>query len=644
MMKRDLRRGVAAIGLLLLILGVGAVPTTAQTTGRSVTWQNYDVDLAIQPDASIVVTETQTIAFTGTYQQGYRLVPLDRTTGVTDVSVAEVVNGTPQQYHQGSGQPGTYSAQIGNDGLQVDWWFPPTSNALRTFVLRYTANSAIRIYDSGDQLQWRAIYADRAGPVGTGVVTVHLPADVAASSVQSAWYRYSTQGTLGALPVAAQGTLVDPRTVVFQVGQLPANEGAEVRVQFPHGLVAATAPAWQSGADRADWLAQSAAPIGNFLAVLLGLGILAGGGTFLLFLWISKGRDPAIGTVPPELQEPPSDLPAPLAGTLVDEVANEKEVVAALVDLGDRGMLSLADEQNPALAGSKSDVRIKLETSLDDQRLRNYERALLTALFGPKPKVPAEILLSNAKQQFTSSIPMIDARLYEAVTSEGLFVRNPETTRRVWWAVGSIIIIAGLALAVGVMVVLAGAVSLSWLPGTALLVLGVGVVLVAGAMPRRTPRGALEAARWRAFRTHLKRVSQDATPETALHARYLAYAVAFGVDQSFVRHMESVGTPPPRWYGQSSGGPGGVVFLPGGWYGGPWMGPHQGGMDTRSAPGGPGGVATAEAPNPQGWSDALAALLNAASEAMAHGGGSGGWSGGGFGGGGGGGGGSGGFR
>jgi uncharacterized membrane protein YgcG len=214
----------------------------------------------------------------------------------------------------------------------------------------------------------------------------------------------------------------------------------------------------------------------------------------------------------------------------------------------------------------------------------------------------------------------------------------------VWWAVGSVMILAGVALAVGVMVALAGAVPLGWLPGTALLVLGVAVVLVASAMPRRTPRGALEAARWRAFRTHLKRVSQSDTPETALHARYLAYAVAFGVDQSFVRHMESVGTPAPRWYGQAPRGPGGVVFLPGGWYGGPWMGPHGGHMDARGAPSAPGGVATAEAPNPQGWSDALAALLNAASEAMAHGGGSGGWSGGGFGGGGGGGGGSGGFR
>jgi Predicted membrane protein (DUF2207) len=144
--------------------------------------------------------------------------------------------------------------QVGTAGLQVDWWFPP-SNASRTFVLRYTASGALRIYDGGDQQQWRAIYADRAGVVNAGIVSIHLPADVAASSVESAWYRYSAQGTFGALPDAGQGTLLDARTVRFQVGQLPANQGAEVRVQFPHGLVAATPPAWQAGADRVDWVA-----------------------------------------------------------------------------------------------------------------------------------------------------------------------------------------------------------------------------------------------------------------------------------------------------------------------------------------------------------------------------------------------------
>ena len=440
---------------------------------------------------------------------------------------------------------------------------------------------------------------------------------------------------IGALPAVADGRQSDPRTVQFALGILPVRQGAEVRVQFPHGAISGPPPAWQAQADRADWLVQTVAPIGDFVSLLLTIGVLAGGGVFLFFLWFSNGRDPAVGSVPRRLEEPPSSLPAPVAGTLVDERASEKDAVAALVDLADRGIVRLVDEHNPQLVGSSSDVRITLEAPLDDARLRSYERVLLAALFG-LATVPAEVLLSNAKQQFQSSIPIIEARLSESVAREGLFAQNPQTTRRRWQAIGVVVMVGGLALSLVAGILLGAAMHIAWLPGIALMAIGGALLWIAGAMPRKTQQGALEAAKWRAFGAYLSEVSRAEKPGTALPPHFLAYAIAFGVDQSFVRHLESVGTPPPTWF--SSRGPGGVVFVPGGWYGGPWMGPRprDGGSPQPS-----GGVAAARrAPNPQGWSDALAALLNAASEAMAHGGGSGGWSGGGFGGGGG----SGGFR
>jgi uncharacterized membrane protein YgcG len=635
-------------GLLLVLLAAPGLTTSiaAQSAGRSVTWQRYDVDLDVQSNGSLVVTETQAITFNGIYQQGYRLVPLDRTTGVTDVSVDEVVNGRPVGYVRGTRQPNTYAATVGSDGLQIDWWFSPTpaSATTRTFDVRYTVSGAIRIYEAGDQLQWRAVYADRDGAVDAATVTVHLPNDAAADAVQSAWYRYQPGGTIGALPPVGPGTQLDARTTRFTLGPLAARQGAEVRVQFPHGLIAATPPAWQAQADRADWVQQSAGPIGTFLSLLLTLAIAAGGGTMLVLLWVSRGRDPAVGTVPRRLTEPPSDLPAPLAGTLVDEVASQREAVATLVDLGERGLLRVVDEQNPQLVGSQLDVRITLDAALDDPRLRPYERVLLVALFGPSPAHPAEVRLSGVKQQFALAIPTIEARLYEAVAQAGLFVTNPESTRRRYRAIGGALAGVGAVLAIGAAVLLGQVVAIGWLPGAALALVGLALVGVAGSMPRRTSRGALEAARWRAFGAYLAETAGAHQPATPLPPGYLPYAVAFGVDQSFVRHLESVGSQPPRWYGGWPGAPGPVVFMPGGWYGGPWMGPQAEGRDGSpdTQPGG--GVAAPAPPNPQGWSNALAALLTAASEAMAHGGGSGGWSGGGFGGGGGGGGGSGGFR
>ena len=109
--------------------------------------------------------------------------------------------------------------------------------------------------------------------------------------------------------------------------------------------------------------------------------------------------------MPLRLDQPPSDLPAPVAGTLVDEVASEREVVAALVDMADRALVDLTDVHNPQLVGSGTDVRINLRAGLDDARLRSYERALLGALFGPSPSVPSEVLLSSPSEASKRVMP-----------------------------------------------------------------------------------------------------------------------------------------------------------------------------------------------------------------------------------------------
>src|SRR5579859_1452680 len=281
-------RTAFAIVLLLVLASLAAtLPVLAQGTARSVAWQRFDVDLAVQSDGSVRVTETQAISFSGTYQQGYRLVPLDRTTGARDVSVAEIINGRSVPYARGTDQPNRYSSSIGTNGLQIDWWFAPTTNTVRTFEVGYLVTGGVRIYNTDDKLQWRAVYADRDGAIASSNVTVHLPEDVSASALKSAWYEFPANGAIGALPAVADGTQLDPRTVQFALRQLPARQGAEVRVQFPHGAIAGSAPAWQAQADRADWLVQTVAPIGDFVSLLLTLGVLAGGGVFLFFLWFS---------------------------------------------------------------------------------------------------------------------------------------------------------------------------------------------------------------------------------------------------------------------------------------------------------------------------------------------------------------------
>jgi Predicted membrane protein (DUF2207) len=633
--------------LVVLLLVVSTTPATLAQQ-RSVTWDRYDVALDIASDGSVAATETQTIRFQGTYQQGFRVIPTNRLDSIDNVTLSEISNGQTVGYRRSDAQAtNAYRTSSTDQGLRIDWWFAPTTDASRTFVISYRLRGALRIYDAGDQLQWKAIYADRPGPIAASTVTVHLPADVPADQLKTSFSRYTQDqdSQLGALPSNGSGQQVDPRTVRFDIGALSTGTGAETRVQFPHGLVSASPPAWQAAADRADWVQQTLAPIGAFVALLLTLGILAGGGVILFLTWYTRGRDPDAGSVPARLDQPPSDLPAPVAGTLVDGVADAQDAVATLVDLAQRGVLTMTDVDNPRLMGSAHDVKVALREAVDLPGVRPYERTLLAALFGQSAAPGAEALMSEVRGRFAASIPLLQQALHRAVADSGLFVANPEQVRARYRGLGWVLVGLGLVGAVLGALALGWAVGIAWLPGLALAIIGLACVRLARGMPRRTPAGALEAARWRAFRAHL---AEPRSTEVASHPDWLPYAVAFGTDRAFLRRLESIGAPPPAWYGHPAGSgwgvPGGVIVLPGG-FGGGGYGPHG----HRPAPGGQGSPDTGGwqgpgVPSPQGWSDVLAEVLNGASDALASGGGSGGWSGGGFGGGGGGGGGSGGFN
>jgi len=620
-----MRCRVALGVLLLVVLTSGAA--LAQTGQASVVWQRFDVDLTVRTDGSLAVAESQTISIRGSVQQGSRVIPLDHTSGISDVSVAEAVNGREQAYVSGSNSPGTFTTKRVTGGQEIDWWFAPGSDTARTFIVRYVAHDALRQYSSGDQVQWKAVFADRSGAVQAGDVSVHLPIDTGADA-PTALYLFTSQG--GPEREVGSATRLDPRTLRFALPPLPSGTGAEIRAQFPHGAITAQPPAWQADADRADWVQQNLAPVATFIALLLTLAIAVGGGVGVFMVWYSRGREPSVGSAPLVLDTPPSSLPAPLAGTLVDGSADLQDAVATLVDLAGRGVLTLAEEP-----GAPPDVRVTLRGPIDDPTLRLYERVLLTALFDRTAAIGEDILLSAARARFAAAVPVLEERLHAAVADEGLFVDNPEQVRRRYRAIGLAAVLGGVAIAV-----LAGA-FLGWisgavvLPGLALAVVGGVLMWIAPAMPRRTPGGALEATRWQAFRAHLADESRDAPVDP----QHLAYAVAFGIDRTFLRRLEDTATQAPDWYG-----PGPMLNRPGGWYGGPWIGGPRRHDDAPSSGGSGPTMSAPTVPSPQGWSDALSGLLTAASDALAHGGGSGRWSGGGWGGGGGGGGGSGGFH
>ena len=632
---RALTAALLALSVVLSLLV--PTPVAAQTATRSATALRFDVDLAIQPDGSLIVRETQEIAFSGgPFSKATRRIPMRRVTGLGNVRVD--IDG--QALRGGSGSPGTYSVSGPLQGTSsgeavIEYWFPQTFSARRTFVVEYTVRGAISFYDGGDQLRWNALAADRAYPVARSTITLRLPSSASGWQIDA----YPRSLLDPGQPRAAQGTIATWNAV-----NVPASQPLEIRAQWPHGLVAGTAPIWQEEVDREAWRRENLRPLLDVAFGTAGLVVPVAGLLAILVAWYARGRDPSVGAVPSELDEPPSDLSPALVGVVVDERADVHDVVATVLDLAARGALRITESAEQTPVGIRRDFQLVLADRA--VATHDFERLVLDSLFHGDEVVR----LSQVGDWFGSSVPQLQRSLHAAAHREGLFTGDPEVVRRRYQRLGSLL--TGVAVALGfVACSLAGEYTdvAGW-PFIGLLVVGMVLRFASGSMPRRTAAGTLEAARWRAYGRHLARLGPKAwnrgidseDDEAEAVERTLPYAVALGVDRAWVQKFIATGTRPPRWMQGPPvvvvGGPswGGPMGMPGGGYWGPGQSrsaPGRGGPSSEDLDSGGGGappVLGGDALNR--GSNSLADLLNAASEALSHGGGSG-WSGGGSGGG-----------
>jgi uncharacterized membrane protein YgcG len=624
------------LGLLLALILILGSWGLAQAQEKSLYWQRWDVDLDVQQNSDMLVEEVQEILFTsGTFRFGFRAIPLDRVERITDVQVFEIIDGVERPYTPGSTGEYGFTTSINDGELEITWYFPPTRDSTHTYIIRYRVEGGLRFYNDRVQVWWKAIPPDHNFPVRDSRVTVALPAAYSQDEVT-----YASYGASATSYYDGQGQ------VIFEAQSIPADQELEVRVEFPGDTVQGAVPAWQESFDRK----QAWGPVLSVIFGALGLMLLFGGPLAVYLLWYTRGRDRPVGLVAEYITEPPSDLPAGIVGTLVDEKADVKDIIASIVDLARRGALRMEEEKKEGFLGigSGSDFIFHLEDA--SKATWSYEKTLIKRIFGKHETRR----LSDLRQKFYTAIPDLREQLYKEVVNEGLFPRSPEATRRVWSGLGCAgLVIAGV-IALFLLVIL-GEIS-PWVacPGVSLAAAMVGLVIVGRHMPRKTPQGAEEAAKWLAFKRYLQTIDKHGDLEAVKDKfeEFLPYAVAFGLERRLINQFEAVDTPAPTWWGP--------VFLPGHGYG------HGGGVGTPSASGtgGPPGTLAGEGGKTPSLGDmsrgmgtslasmsaGLGAMLSSTSTVLtstppssSSGGGGGGWSGGGFSGGGGGGGGSAGF-
>jgi hypothetical protein len=627
------RRIFSRLWLVLLLLPVAlwlAGPERAAAQSNELTIPAYDTEISVNTDGSLDIAETLEFRFDfGSFKRGIREIPLDRVEGISDLRVAELVDGRAIDYQEttfnedddrASGVPGTFGIKEENDKLRVRWIYDETSFGSKTFRLSYRANGALRAYDDHYQLYWKAIPDDAPGGINAGQVEVILPDGY----------------DVGALQVDSEPSInADREGDRITWTAFSVNDGLEVGIKLPKtGPVQATKPSWQDGVDTMERIMVFV----NLGMVILGVLLLIGGPLWTIWRWYRYGRDLPVGLHSDYVTEPPSDLPPGLVGTLLDESADVRDVIATVVDQGRKGNLVIRETSTGGLFGSKdfqyeqtgSHVSYRFEEMVNDSIFRHGN----------------PVSLSDLKNQFYKDLSPIYAEMYRNLVAMKYFPEDPSAVRTRNVGIGVLFLILAAGVVAAQIFLFDGITLFGMIPTLGLAVTGLVRLAFARSMPRKTDFGAEQAQRWRAFRNYLQQMQQYTNVQAAAdkYQQYLPYAVALGVDKELTRQFESVPAAMPPYYipmgwypypvgipagGQSMGGPGGMSGDGGGAFD---MG---GAMQSMSE-----GLGSAM----QGMSDSFTSMVNSASSILTSqptsSGSSGGWGGGGgsFGGGGGGGG------
>ena len=618
-----------AMLLLAVVIAVVQLPASHGAAQRSIEWTNYDVTIDLQEDGSLRISEEMDIAFSGgPFTGGFAEIPLDRIDGIRSVQVSELADGQLYPYEQVAWSsfdrvPETFATNATGSELIIEWGFSPATGTSRTFLLEYVVDGAVRVYADADppnqQIWWTAIGSEvtEAADVRNASATINLPEAVDPEQVIAATEDSDIE------PVTT-----DNQSWRWEAHDLTNGDELIVRLQFPP-IVDAPVPSWQEQDDERRAQQAEDEERSQLLNLLfLGIGILAAiaGGILIYGLWYARGRDPHAGPIAEFLPEPPDDLPPGAAGVLIDERADQRDIVATVVDLAHRGVIKMDETTtSTGIFGSTRDFKMTLNEV--PESLHNFERELLRTFFGSDLKPGATAMLSNVKSSFDAASERIKESLYAEVVRRKYFIVSPETTRNRWRSIGTVMLI-GVAV-IGFFVI--GAVSsdapLVWIPVIVLGGLALLIIYASSHMPRKTREGAEAAAKWNAFKKYLEDIEsfERLDEHQEIFDRYLPYAVAFGLEQSWVSKFAAVNAPTPSWYGPDPNrpfdpsyprrryGPAGPVII---WGGAPWGGGVWGGGESGRGGSGGGGGGDVNLPDLQDMSDSAQRGLSSSSDGL----------------------------
>jgi len=326
--------------------------------------RSFDATITVHSDSTIQVRETIEVeSAREKIRHGiYRDFPTRYKDKLgNDVEVGFKVLGVGRD-----GGPEPYHTEKLTNGIRIYAGHPDrlASRGLHTYVFRYETNRQLGFFADHDELYWNVTGNGWVFPMDAVTATVALPPAVR-DAVREVDAYTGFQGERGKLFTTSRDAEGNP---VFRAEKLLPGQGLTIVVTWPRGLIVEP-----SFSQKVAKLIAEDRPLAVGLA---GLAVLL---FYYVVAWAIVGRDPPPGTIMP-LYGPPDNL-SPAALRYLEHMGfDNRAFSAAILDLAAKGCVKIGEQRWPGERPSYSLVR-RTDSAASEALLTGEEKLLAENLF-----------------------------------------------------------------------------------------------------------------------------------------------------------------------------------------------------------------------------------------------------------------------
>lgn len=486
---------------------------------------NFDVQIKINSDASILVTEIIKYDFGDIEKHGiFRDIPINYETSIGNKSInidlqSVAIDGYPEEYEISKNGP-NLNIRIGKEDTLI--------KGEHTYSILYKIEGAINYFKDIDELYWNVTGNGWVVSIENVQASVELPVNNIIKADLSCY-----EGVLGSNEKCIT-KIEDNIFMVTSARPLQAGEGLTLALDFAKGLV------------------YEPTKLENFISLIKDNYVLFF--PFIVFIvmffiWRKYGKDPkGLSTIIAEY-EPPLNMKPTLVGSLVDERPDNRDITAGLVYLAEQGFLRIKRLEKDSFLGGV-DYELELVKNEIDI-LEKTEQNILKLFFGDISEINTTKKISSLKRDtsFTVKAKKIIKDLYQEMKDRGFFVNNLYNVQYKYVGIPLILILFGSQIISDVLANFGIMTIISFF-------LSVIIIIVFGIfMGKKTKIGAETKDHILGFKLFLSVTEKDRldfhnAPEKNpdQFMKFLPYAIALGVENKWAKQFKDIYIEQPTWY------------------------------------------------------------------------------------------------